>query len=150
MSVAALLFPLLTLTGTASVAASSSVPAPEGGTIELELLARNDRGVVRCALFSGEDKWLEDAFRHGTTALRGRLATCRFLDVPPGTYAAVAYHDENENAELDKNLVGIPKEGYAASRDAHRVLGAPSYTDARFRFEGGRIRLRAKMTYLSF
>lgn len=130
----------------------AALPAPgqETGSIELMLQTRNDRGVVRCALFNDGGRWLEDAFRHSTTPIRKRVATCRFEGVPPGPYAVVAFHDENENAKLDTSLFGIPEEGYAASRGAHRTLGPPSYSDARFTYEGGRLRPRAKMSYLSF
>jgi uncharacterized protein (DUF2141 family) len=58
------------------------------------------------------------------------------------------FHDDNENGRLDL-LLGIPREGYAASNEAHRkILGELRFEDARFVFGGGRLRLRSRMTYL--
>lgn len=50
--------------------------------------------------------------------------------VPAGTWAVLAYQDENANGELDRNLVGIPSENYGFSRDARGRFGPPSFEDA--------------------
>jgi uncharacterized protein (DUF2141 family) len=51
-------------------------------------------------------------------------------DVPKGTWAVLAYQDANENGELDRNLLGIPKENYGFSRDAAGKFGPPGFDDA--------------------
>ena len=50
--------------------------------------------------------------------------------VPKGSWAVLAYQDENENGELDRNLIGIPKENYGFSRDARGKFGPPGFDDA--------------------
>jgi len=50
--------------------------------------------------------------------------------VPKGTWAVLAYQDENGNGELDRNLIGIPKENYGFSRDARGRFGPPGFDDA--------------------
>ncbi|MES2739736.1 MAG: DUF2141 domain-containing protein [Pseudomonadota bacterium] len=50
--------------------------------------------------------------------------------VPAGAWAVLAFHDENENAELDRNLIGIPKEDYGFSRDAASKFGPPKFEQA--------------------
>jgi uncharacterized protein (DUF2141 family) len=50
--------------------------------------------------------------------------------VPAGTWAVLAWQDENGNNELDRNLIGIPKEPYGFSRDARGKFGPPSFEDA--------------------
>lgn len=35
--------------------------------------------------------------------------------LPTKTYAVAVFHDENDNGKLDKNFLGIPKEGYGFS-----------------------------------
>ena len=56
---------------------------------------------------------------------RARAGTLRFVlrDLPPGRYAVNAFHDENDNGELDTNLVGIPTEGYGFANDPSVVFG---------------------------
>lgn len=64
-------------------------------------------------------------------ALQGEtVVTVR--DVPPGTWAVLSYQDVNDNGELDRNVIGIPKENYGFSRDARGRFGPPSFEDAAF------------------
>lgn len=57
-------------------------------------------------------------------------------DVPAGTWAVLSYQDENDNGELDRNIVGIPKENYGFSRDARGRFGPPSFEDAAITVNG--------------
>lgn len=50
-------------------------------------------------------------------------------DLPPGRYAVNAFHDENDNGDLDTNLVGIPSEGYGFANDPNTSFG-PARFDA--------------------
>ncbi len=50
--------------------------------------------------------------------------------IPSGTWAVLAFHDANNNGELDRNLLGIPKEDYGFSRDATNKFGPPKFEAA--------------------
>jgi uncharacterized protein (DUF2141 family) len=63
--------------------------------------------------------------------------TVAFDNLPPGTYAVGAYHDENGNGHLDTNFLGLPVEGYALSNGVRAVLSAPLFIDAAFTVGGG-------------
>ena len=69
--------------------------------------------------------------------------TVHVTGVPPGTYAAQVFHDENDNGEVDRNFLGIPTEGLAFSNDAPAHFGPPSFNDAAFTVgpNGGAIHL---------
>ena len=54
-------------------------------------------------------------------------------NIDSGTYAAAAFHDENNNGDLDTNFMGIPKERYGFSNNARGTLGPPDFKDASFR-----------------
>ena len=45
-------------------------------------------------------------------------------DVPAGRYALMAFADANANGVLDKNMLGVPKEGFGFSNDATRRFPA--------------------------
>jgi uncharacterized protein (DUF2141 family) len=60
-----------------------------------------------------------------------------FEHIPAGDFAVSLFHDENNNAALDTNLFGMPKEGWGASRDAEAHFGPPSYGDARVSLSPG-------------
>ena len=60
------------------------------------------------------------------------VGALRFIlrDLPPGRYAVNAFHDENDNGELDTNLVGIPSEGYGFANDPDSSFGPPDFEAA--------------------
>ena len=58
-----------------------------------------------------------------------------FTDLAPGRYALRVFADENGNAKLDTNLVGMPIERYGFSNDAKGNRGAPDFEAAAFRVE---------------
>ena len=70
----------------------------------------------------GVDRFRESA-RTGVLRLVAR-------DLPAGRYAVNAFHDENDNGELDTNLLGIPKEGYAFANDPPVTFGPPDFEAA--------------------
>lgn len=71
-------------------------------------------------------------WRGGVAAKPGQVKI-RLVGVPPGVYAAQAFHDENDNMDIDRNWLGIPTEGLGFSRDAPFRFGPPRFEDAAFR-----------------
>lgn len=69
------------------------------------------------------------AFRVTAPAAEGAVRVA-VPDVPPGTYALRAYHDENGNGQLDRNLLGVPREGFGFGNDAPVILSPPNFRDA--------------------
>lgn len=96
---------------------------------------RNSTGVVGSVVFKSADGWPEDpnkAFRRGPTPILpgDRQATVVWEHLPPGDYGVAAIHDENRNAKLDRNLIGIPKEGFGFANNPHVGLSAPAFSSA--------------------
>jgi uncharacterized protein (DUF2141 family) len=93
---------------------------------------RNGHGSVLVALCtSAEFLRPHCAWKASTPAAAGTV-TLRIDGVPPGTYAAQAFHDENGNGRLDRSLLGLPEEGMGFSRDAPMRMGPPRFEDAAF------------------
>jgi uncharacterized protein (DUF2141 family) len=61
-----------------------------------------------------------------------RPITVVFDNLPPGTYAVGAFHDENANDHLDTNFLGLPIEGYALSNGVRAVMSKPTFQQAAF------------------
>lgn len=102
---------------------------------------KNDKGVCRACLF---DK--EEAFAGKGTPVQcvqvliSNLKTqAVFTGIAPGTYAVSVFHDANNNNEFDTNFLGIPKEGYGASRNNLPFASAP-------RFEENRLEIKNNTT----
>jgi uncharacterized protein (DUF2141 family) len=111
---------------------------------------RSDRGQVVCALYSSADGFPKDANKVRARiqlAASGRRGVCDFTGLQPGTYAVALFHDENSNGKLDTNFMGVPREGTGASNNAKGHLGPPKFSDAAFRFSGGRLELKITVNY---
>lgn len=78
---------------------------------------------------------LEQEYDTWACALRQRMAAVvgggtLVFDAPPGRYAVKAYHDADDDGELDRDLLGAPSEDYGFSRDARGTFGPPDFEDA--------------------
>jgi uncharacterized protein (DUF2141 family) len=108
-------------------------------------------GEVDCALFGSADGFPGVSSKAGRTAkskIEKGQAVCMFAGVAPGEYAVSVFHDENSNGKLDRDFMGMPKEGVGASNDAAGHFGPPKYDDARFSYKGGRSVLAIHVKYL--
>lgn len=106
-------------------------------------------GTVRCALYQDSQTWLDTnrRFRQAAVNVQRPSAVCVFRDIPPGTYAIAALHDENGDRQMDRSLFGIPREGYAISRNERDRMSRPDFDQAAIQFEGGQLVTRARMNY---
>lgn len=117
----------------------------QAGDLELMVTGiRSDRGALMIGLYDSPAKFNAATSQASSVALlsdRGRLVgvTMRaspgslgigFLQLPPGRYAVIVFHDENDNGLLDSNFLGLPTEGYGFSNDAAGFFGAPSFDAA--------------------
>lgn len=74
--------------------------------------------------------------------------TLACLPVPgPGDYAIAVYHDEDDDHDFDRTLVGLPAEGYGFSNDAEALFGPPSYESARVTVPVEGLTLSIQMRY---
>ncbi len=91
---------------------------------------RNDRGHVLLALCARAD-FLKPhcAYQARTAAMPGAVHLV-LHGVPPGRYAAQAFHDENDNLVLDRGFLGMPLEGLGFSNDARMRFGPPGFDAA--------------------
>ena len=107
---------------------------------------RTSKGHVRVAACTRQEFLKEFCQYSGNAPARAGETVVR-LEVPPGTWAVQAYHDENDNNKIDRNFVGIPTEGLGFSRDAPFRFGPPSYDDAAFQLGAGGGRIRLSLRY---
>src|SRR5260221_394417 len=99
---------------------------------------RNDVGQLLLRVYGSEAGFPTDgtrALRQVTQTIKGGRAIVELEDLAFGRYAIGCVHDENRNGTLDRNLLGIPKEGVCASNDARGRRGPPTWNDARFDFK---------------
>ena len=116
-----------------AVIAQAVTSAGDGGPVTVDVTnVRNDRGMVRVALCPKERFLADECPCQGTAPARAGTTRVVIDRVPAGDYAAQAFHDENNNNNIDRGIFGIPKEGVGFSRDAHISMGPPKWRDAVF------------------
>jgi uncharacterized protein (DUF2141 family) len=97
---------------------------------------RNAEGQILVSLYYSADTFLQQAAYHQIVSARKRDVTgkvsVRFQHVPPGTYAAAVVHDQDGDARLSTNMLGIPNEPYGFSAGARGRFGPPSFQEASF------------------
>jgi uncharacterized protein (DUF2141 family) len=95
----------------------------------------SDPGKIMVALHQAEDgvKFPESGgvISGQWSRARSGAVTFIFTDLAPGRYAAAAFHDADDNGELDANVIGIPLEGYGFSEKATGSFGRPHSTRQR-------------------
>ncbi len=127
-----------------------SIAYAQTETLNVEISGINDiKGLMSIGLYSNEkgfpDKGKE--YKGRDVKVTGQTVVYTFKDVPFGTYAIAIFHDTNSNGKLDKNFLGIPKEGYAFSNNVFGALGLPpSFKDASFKVTGNKT-VKIKMDY---
>lgn len=62
--------------------------------------------------------------------MRDGTAQWVFSDLPMGRYVVKSFADENGNARLDTNIVGLPTERYGFSNNAKGRMGPPPFDAA--------------------
>ena len=116
-----------------------TAPAPDSVKLEISLtgLLSSNGQVLLCVWHSPK------RFPGGKCEGEGQrfvlpAAPTVALEVPlaPGDYAVSLLHDENGNGKLDKNMLGIPKEGVGFSQNPTLAFSAPSYAATRFDVAG--------------
>lgn len=122
---------------------------------------RSDSGELLIGLYETADGFLAaiaNAETSGIMADRNRLIGVAmrarhgpqqavFARLPPGRYAVIVVHDENDNGRLDANVLGVPTEGYGFSNDARGFLSAPSFEAAAITIGNADASIAISLTY---
>jgi uncharacterized protein (DUF2141 family) len=98
---------------------------------------RNNKGHVLISLFkdgNGYPDNAEKAVRKGKISIKDNRGWIVFTGLPSGSYAAAILHDENDDQQMNKTGLGLPKEGYGFSNNVMGAFGPPSYSRANFKY----------------
>ena len=128
----------------------TQIPGSRGNIIVNVDNFRSNKGEVRIALFNSESGFPdkpEKAYRRIKGEIKHKRSELYFNSLHFGVYAISLFHDENSNGKIDTNWLGIPTEGYGFSNDAKASVGPPSFEDAKFELNSGRMNMRIKLQY---
>lgn len=130
-------------------AATAATPALATGLDVALTGLRNTRGVLRICL-SRNPSYFPDCSgdpQARKLSLPAAARAVHFDDLPEGTYAFTAVHDENNDGVLN-TMLGIPREGFAFSNNPPIRFGAPSYASVRFTIGAQRGNISVRFRYL--
>jgi uncharacterized protein (DUF2141 family) len=136
-----------------SVVATRAEDAAGSNSIRVMVVGfHSNIGEADCVLFGSPEGFPSDsriAMKRTKSKIENKQAVCTFDGVAAGDYAVSVFHDENSNGTLDRNFIGMPKEGVGASNDAAGKMGPPKFNDARFSYKGGQQTLTIHIRYLA-
>lgn len=107
-----------------TAAAGAAIEVAVGGV-------QSGRGKVHVDICD-EASFLKDCHWSGEAPAAKGTTIVRVRNVPPGRYAAQAFHDRNDNGDIDRGLFGIPLEGVGFSNDAKIRMAPPKFAEAAF------------------
>ena len=90
------------------------------------------KGQIVVELYDSEASWLDKPLQNMRFPAEQSQQQAAF-SLPYGAYAISIYQDVNENGELDRNFIGIPKEPVGFGNN-HKPLGEPKFKAARVTF----------------
>lgn len=109
---------------------------------------REPKGNILIALFNNEGDFLEKAVQSKTIKADGKTVTILFENLAAGDYAVSVIHDENGNGELDKNFMGIPREGFAFGNNSMGTFGPPAFEKAKVTLDGKPVFQEVELKYM--
>ena len=125
-------FILLTATGLTVAAMTPANPALAEPSVNITITAiAAQQGALMIGLYD-EKSWTGKPVVVRKLGIAGDSATTQLLAPAPGTYGVKVYHDVDGDAELDKNVMGIPTEPFGFSNDAPANFGPAEFEDAAF------------------
>lgn len=109
--------------------------------VTLTVVVKNvqvSKGSVVLAVFDNSNNFLNRPAAQQAVKADNRTIMFSF-NLPEGDYGVAIYQDVNDNRELDKNWLGIPKEPYGFSNNFRPKFSAPRFNDCKFRVTGNTI-----------
>jgi uncharacterized protein (DUF2141 family) len=91
---------------------------------------KGHKGDIIVGIFDSDENFLKKPLDGRLAKANGDSITVVFENLKPGKYAVSVLHDANRNKDLDKNKLGIPKEGFGFSNNVLGAMGPPSFNRA--------------------
>ncbi len=123
------------------------------GTLTVRVTgAKNTKGKIGVTLFQDAQGFPDDtskAVRQQSVDIDPNTMSAQvtFKDLPQRIFAVSVLHDENGNGRMDKNFVGMPKEGYGASNNPSKKRRAPTFEEAKLSLNASEQTIEIKLIY---
>lgn len=146
-----LMIAALTFVGSGVLMSAANAQRTGRLTVQIDGLA-STTGDVCLQVFNRSQGFPGDAAK----AVRGKCyaitqtpMTVTFDNLPAGNYAVAAYHDSNRDRQLNRNGLGIPREGYGFSNNPPLQARAAKFQEAAFLVAGQNTQINVRLRYLN-
>jgi len=130
----------------------SSFSFAQNKTYDLEIVVtglRNNKGQLMISLSKGAEGFPNKNYYK--QLFISDFTSPQFIKIikgiPYGNYAVSLLHDEDSNGKMKRNLIRLPKEGFAFSRNYKVLFRAPNYNEANFDLDTIKKPIEIKMQY---
>ena len=115
---------------TSVTAEAKTVDTQKPLTVTIQYLA-SDTAPVYISIYGTKNKFPDPKgqLKEYKFTPHGKELIAEITDMKFGTYALATYQDVNSSGKIDKNLIGIPTEGYAFSNNYKPTIKAPKFKD---------------------
>jgi len=111
---------------------------------------RSNKGMIRIAVYDQADKFNKEeiaSFAFSKSSIQNGALKCEF-ELAKGKYAFSLLDDENGDADMNYNFLGVPTEGFGFSRDAKiNLLSPPDFESCVLQVGEGKHEWRIKVRY---
>ena len=110
---------------------------------------RSTRGEVAVTVYADDKrKFLAQGGKLARVRAKAASTVRACFWLPPANYEVAVYHDANGDRDFDRNMVGLPSEGFGFSNNPETKIGLPPISAARFRLAPGDAAITIQMKYL--
>ena len=97
-------------------------------------------GEMQIAIYDKKENFPKKGleFKNVILQVQDSILEYTFKDLPKGEYAIAVFHDKNSDGKCNRNLLGIPKEGYGFSNNIKPKLSVPSFKKTKFSLENSK------------
>ena len=120
----------------AALAAAAFAGTASAEPVTFRFETGQSAGTIQLAVFDSADSYNGGRPVAAEMIRVGRGQTEITLDLPAGDYGMKAFHDVNDDGEMNTNPFGMPTEPYAFSNNAVGNMGPASWDRAKFEVSG--------------
>lgn len=116
----------------AGAAADTSQLPPDVLLVRVTTSQAEEVGPIRIAIYDSKDTFgnIEEAIvKDSLVPIDGFVTWEIQLDFLPESFSIAAYHDLDDNSELNRGLFNAPVEPYGFSNNARSIVGPPTYQE---------------------
>ncbi|MCB4358608.1 DUF2141 domain-containing protein [Quatrionicoccus australiensis] len=109
---------------------------------------RDSNGMLRASLYRTPESFRKEVQALQVVSVAAAPDDVRlvFDGLAAGSYAIMAYHDENSDGKLNLRLGMFPTEGYGLSNNP-KVFGPPKFADSAFDLKGDEATVEIEISY---